>query len=105
MKKVINVLLLAVSLSLSLVCSSCGSQMERDATAVAKRAVEYNQELKRYESGSRFMGKPMSKHEFEEYTKEYTSFCNQMLEKYGETPEMHKEFTTMVNEKIKELEK
>ncbi|MBO7490118.1 MAG: hypothetical protein J6T88_07570 [Bacteroidales bacterium] len=77
--------------------------MERDAEKLAKRAIELEQVQKQFGNRSNLYGKPMSREELEEYTKEYMEYANQMLEKYGETPEMHTEFAKMVNKKMDEL--
>ncbi|MBQ6755036.1 MAG: hypothetical protein IJR03_07540 [Bacteroidales bacterium] len=82
---------------------ACSSQMERDATKLAKRAIELEQVQKRAGDRSNLGGKPMSREELETYTKEFIEYANQMLEKYNETPEMQKEFKELVEKKIEEM--
>lgn len=82
---------------------ACSSQMERDATKLAKRAIELEQVQKRAGDRSNLGGKPMGSEELENYTKEFIEYANQMLEKYNETPEMQKEFKELVDKKIEEM--
>ena len=83
--------------------ASCSSQMERDATKMAKRVVELEQVQKRMEDRSNLGGKRMSKQEFEQYSREYIEYANKMLEKYSETREQKQEFYQLVEKKAKEM--
>lgn len=51
---------LSIALGMMLAFPSCASQMERDATKMAKRAVEFEQITKRMEDRSNLGGKRMS---------------------------------------------
>ena len=82
---------------------SCSSQMERDATKMAKRVVEFEQVQKRMEDRSNLGGKRMSKQEFEQYSREYIEYANKMLEKYSETREQKQEFYQLVEKKADEM--
>ena len=84
---------------------SCSSQMERDATKMAKRVVEFEQVQKRMEDRSNLGGKRMSKQEFEQYSREYIEYANKMLEKYSETREQKQEFYQLVEKKANEMKK
>lgn len=84
---------------------SCASQMERDATKLAKRAVEFEQVQKRMGDRSNLGGKRMSEKEYQQYARDYIEFANKLNAKYNETPEMHEEFYNMVEDKMKELKK
>ena len=105
MKKVIITMSIALGMMLSF--PSCGSQMERDADKMAKRAVEFEQTTMRMEQQKRdrsnMNGKRMSEQEYRQYVREYTEFANQMLEKYGESQEMKAEFKRMVDRKIENI--
>lgn len=94
--------LLALSLTV-MFFASCSSQMERDATKMAKRVVELEQVQKRMEDRSNLGGKRMSKQEFEQYSREYIEYANKMLEKYSETREQKQEFYQLVEKKAKEM--
>lgn len=94
--------LLALSLTV-LFFASCSSQMERDATKMAKRVVEFQQVQKRMEDRSNLGGKRMSEQEFQQYAKEYMEYANKMLEKYSETPDQKHEFYQLVEKKAKEM--
>lgn len=94
--------LLALSLTV-MFFASCSSQMERDATKMAKRVVEFEQVQKRMEDRSNLGGKRMSKQEFEQYSREYIEYANKMLEKYSETREQKQEFYQLVEKKAKEI--
>lgn len=83
--------------------ASCSSQMERDATKMAKRVVELEQVQKRMEDRSNLGGKRMSKQEFEQYSREYIEYANKMLEKYSETREQKQEFYQFVEKKADEM--
>lgn len=83
--------------------ASCSSQMERDATKMAKRVVELEQVQKRMEDRSNLGGKRMSKQEFEQYSREYIEYANKMLEKYSETREQKQEFYQLVEKKADEM--
>lgn len=85
--------------------ASCSSQMERDATKMAKRVVEFEQVQKRMEDRSNLGGKRMSKQEFEQYSREYIEYANKMLEKYSETREQKQEFYQLVEKKANEMRK
>lgn len=98
-----NVRLVLIVSAAMTIFASCGSQMERDAEKMAKRAIEFEQVQKRFGDRSNLFGQPMSREELEKYNKEYIEYANQMFEKYGETPEMHTEFAQMVNKKMEEL--
>lgn len=82
---------------------SCSSQMERDATKMAKRVVEFEQVQKRMEDRSNLGGKRMSEQEFQQYAKEYMEYATKMLEKYSETPDQKHEFYQLVEKKAKEM--
>lgn len=94
--------LLALSLTV-MFFASCSSQMERDATKMAKRVVELEQVQKRMEDRSNLGGKRMSKQEFEQYSREYIEYANKMLEKYSETREQKQEFYQLVEKKADEM--
>ena len=83
--------------------ASCSSQMERDATKMAKRVVELEQVQKRMEDRSNLGGKRMPKQEFEQYSREYIEYANKMLEKYSETREQKQEFYQLVEKKADEM--
>lgn len=100
-KPCFTILLLSAA---ALLFSACGSQMERDADKMAKRAVEFRHTQERFADRSNMHGKPMSREELEEYSKEYIDYATKMLEKYDETPEMKREFYQLVEKKISEME-
>ena len=100
MKKLRLMIMICVSF---FVFSACGTSMERDAKKMAERAVEFEQTQRRFGHRSNLYGKPMSRAEYEQYTKEYIEFSNEMLAKYSETLEMQREFTEMVNKEIEKL--
>ena len=83
--------------------SSCGSQMERDATKMAERVVELEQVQKRMNNRSNFGGKRMSEQEYDQYAREYIEYANKMLEKYSETREQRQEFSRLVEKKADEM--
>lgn len=95
--------LLTIGLIL-LTCSACGSEIERDATKMAKSAIEINQIHQRMNDRSNLHGKPLSMEEVQRYEKEHIELFNKMSEKYGSSREEWKEFQQLVNQKIKELE-
>lgn len=82
--------------------AGCASEMERDATEVAERAVEMEEMAKSMHDRSNLSGNRMTRQEFDMYSREYIEFCNKMLEKYS-SREQHKEFTKLVNDKIEDL--
>lgn len=94
---------LSIALGMMLAFPSCASQMERDATKMAKRAVEFEQITKRMEDRSNLGGKRMSEQEYDQYARGYIEFAKNMFNKYDETPEMKEEFYEMVNDKMDEL--
>lgn len=96
---------LSVFMWMVLAFPSCSSQMERDATKLAKRAVELEQVQKRMEDRSNLGGKRMSEQEYQQYARDYIELANKLTMKYNDTPEMHEEFYKMVKEKMNELEK
>ena len=96
---------LSVIFGVILAFPSCASQMERDATKMAMRAVEFEQVQKRMEVRSNLGGKRMSEQEYQQYARDYIEFANKLNAKYNETPEMHEEFYDMVEYKMKELKK
>lgn len=99
-----RIISLISALSLTIVFFiSCSSSMERDATKMAKRAVEFEQVQKRMGDRSNIYGKRMTKQEYEQYSREYIEYANKMLEKYGETKEQRQEFNALVDKKIKEM--
>lgn len=100
MKKVLFSLLMIV---LVMTMVGCSSQMDRDATKMAKRVVELEQVQKRMEDRSNLGGKRMTKHEYEQYSRDYIEYANKMLEKYSETPEQKQEFYQLVEKKANEM--
>ena len=102
MKKVLFSLLMIV---LVMTMVGCSSQMDRDATKMAKRVVELEQVQKRMEDRSNLGGKRMTKQEYEQYSRDYIEYANKMLEKYSETPEQRREFYELVEEKANEMKK
>lgn len=100
MRKTLLSLLMLVSITITVGCSS---PMERDATKMAKRVIELEQVQKRMESRSNLYGKPMSKKEYEKYSREYIEYANKMIEKYGETREQRQQFFELVDRKVKEM--
>ncbi len=95
--------LLAAGLVL-LTVSACASEIERDATKMAESAIELNQLRQRMNDRSNLHGKPVSRQEFYRYEQKHIELFNQMSEKYGSSREQWKEFTQLVDEKIKESE-
>ncbi len=95
----INLLVLFLSV---IFLASCSSQIERDATEVAERAVEMEEMAKSMHDRSNLSGNRMTRQEFDMYSREYIEFCNKMLEKYS-SREQHEEFTKLVNDKIEDL--
>lgn len=96
--------LMLLTLSLTVMFfASCSSQMERDATKMAKRVVELEQVQKRMEDRSNLGGKRMTEQEYERYSREYIEYANKMLEKYGETREQKQEFYQLVEKKADEM--
>lgn len=91
------VLLLSVIL-----LAGCGSQMERDAKRLAKRAVEFEQVTKRMEDRSNLGGKRMTEEEYQKYALEQMEFANKMLEKY-KTPEQRQKFNELVKKEIEKI--
>lgn len=83
--------------------SSCSSPMERDAKRMAKRVIEFEQLQRRFEDRSNLFGKPISRQEIEQETKEFIEFANQMYDKYSESVENRQEFNEMVEKEIKKL--
>lgn len=81
----------------------CSSQMERDATKMAKRVVEHEQIRKRIEDRSNLGGKRMTEKEYEQYSREYIEYANKMLEKYSKTREQKQEFYQLVEKKANEI--
>lgn len=100
MKKVLFSLLMIVLVTTMVGCSS---QMDRDATKMAKRVVELEQVQKRIEDRSNLGGKRMTKQEYEQYSRDYFEYANKMLEKYSETPEQKREFYQLVEKKANEM--
>ena len=100
MKKVLFSLLMIVLVTTMVGCSS---QMDRDATKMAKRVVELEQVQKRMEDRSNLGGKRMTKQEYEQYSRDYFEYANKMLEKYSETPEQKREFYQLVEKKANEM--
>ena len=100
MKKVLFSLLMIV---LVMTMVGCSSQMDRDATRMAKRVVELEQVQRRMEDRSNLGGRRMTKQEYEQYSREYIDFANKMLEKYSETPEQRREFYQLVEKKADEM--
>ena len=94
--------LLALTLLVVLLLG-CSSQMDRDATKMAKRVVELEQVQKRMEDRSNLGGKRMTKQEYEQYSRDYIEYANKMLEKYSETPEQKREFYQLVEKKANEM--
>jgi outer membrane lipoprotein-sorting protein len=94
--------LLALTLLVVLLLG-CSSQMDRDATKMAKRVVELEQVQKRMEDRSNLGGKRMTKQEYEQYSRDYIEYANKMLEKYSETPEQKQEFYQLVEKKANEM--
>ena len=103
MKK--RLITLSVIFGMVLAFPSCASQMERDATKLAKRAVELEQVQKRMENRLNLGGKCMSEQEYQQYARDYIEFANKLTKKYNDTPEMREEFYEMVKEKMNELKK
>lgn len=96
--------LLTLSLSLSVVLLlGCSSQMDRDATKMAKRVVEHELVRKRMEDRSNLGGKRMTEKEYEQYSREYIEYANKMLEKYSTTREQKQEFYQLVEKKANEM--
>lgn len=85
--------------------TSCSSQMDRDATKMAKRVVEHEQVRKRMEDRSNLGGKRMTEQEYEQYSREYIEYANKMLEKYSDTREQKQEFYQLVEKKASEMRK
>jgi len=83
--------------------ASCASQMDRDATKMAKRVVELEQVQKRMEDRSNLSGKRMTEKEYEQYSREYIEYANKMLEKYSKTREQKQEFYQLVEKKANEM--
>lgn len=83
--------------------AGCSSQMERDATKMAKRVVEHEQVRKRMEDRSNLGGKRMTEKEYEQYSREYIEYANKMLEKYSKTREQKQEFYQLVEKKANEM--
>ena len=102
-KNVNSICTILIACAFFFVCSACGSQMERDASKLAKRAVEMEQVQQRFGDRSNLQGKPMSREELNAYIEEYTEYTNQMLEKYSQTPEMSAEFIQLVDAKKQQL--
>lgn len=100
MKKALFSLLMIVLVTTMVGCSS---QMDRDATKMAKRVVELEQVQKRMEDRSNLGGKRMTKQEYEQYSRDYFEYANKMLEKYSETPEQKREFYQLVEKKANEM--
>ena len=100
MKKALFSLLMIV---LVMTMVGCSSQMDRDATKMAKRVVELEQVQKRMEDRSNLGGKRMTKQEYEQYSRDYIEYANKMLEKYSETPEQKREFYQLVEKKANEM--
>lgn len=88
---------------LAFILTGCSSQMDRDATKMAKRVVELERLQKRMEDRSNLRGKRMSEQEYEQYSRENVEYANKMLEKYSETPGQKKEFYQLVERKAKEM--
>ena len=85
--------------------AGCSSQMDRDATKMAKRVVEHEQVRKRMEDRSNLGGRRMTEQEYEQYSREYIEYANKMLEKYSETREQKQEFYQLVEKKANEMRK
>lgn len=85
--------------------TSCSSQMDRDATKMAKRVVEHEQVRKRMEDRSNLGGKRMTEQEYEQYSREYIEYANKMLEKYSDTRVQKQEFYQLVEKKADEMRK
>lgn len=85
--------------------TSCSSQMDRDATKMAKRVVEHEQIRKRMEDRSNLGGKRMTEQEYEQYSREYIEYANKMLEKYSDTRVQKQEFYQLVEKKADEMRK
>ena len=94
--------LIVLFLSIMLL-AGCSSQMERDATQMAKRVVELEQVQRRMEDRSNLGGRRMTEQEYEQYSREYIDFANKMLEKYNATPEQRREFYQLVEKKADEM--
>lgn len=95
--------LLATGLVL-LAVSSCGSEMDRDASKIAESAIELQHLRQRAADRSNLHGKPVSRQELQRYAQKHVELFNQMNEKYGSSPEQWNEFKQLVNQKIKEAE-
>lgn len=93
--------LLVIVLAMTMV--GCSTQMDRDATKMAKRVVELEQVQRRMEDRSNLGGKRMTKQEYEQYSRDYIEYANKMLEKYSETPEKKREFYQLVEKKANEM--
>lgn len=85
--------------------TSCSSQMDRDATKMAKRVVEHEQVRKRMEDRSNLGGKRMTEQEYEQYSREYIEYANKMLEKYSDTRVQKQQFYQLVEKKADEMRK
>lgn len=85
--------------------AGCSSQMDKDATRMAKRVVEMEQVKARMGDRSNLGGKRMSKQEYEQYSQEYVEYANKMLEKYSETSDQKHEFYQLVEQKVNEMTK
>jgi hypothetical protein len=94
---------LSIALGMMLAFPSCASQMERDATKMAKRAIEFEQTTKRMEDRSNLGGKRMSEQEYDQYARDYIEFANQLHKKYSQTPEEQERFYQLVEKKRNEL--
>jgi len=100
MKKVLYLLLMLIPVTLM---PGCSSSMDKDATKMAKRVVEFEQVQRRMEDRSNLGGKRMSEQEYQQYARDYMEYANKMLEKYSETPEQKREFYQLVEKKANEM--
>lgn len=92
-------LLFSIVSVMAMIFTACSSEIERDADMMIQREIEYRETNIRFLDRSNLHGKPMSRQELEAYNREYEEFCNQMMAKYSQTPEMRDEFKQLLNEK------
>lgn len=81
----------------------CDSNIESDATRMAKKSLELEKVQKQMGNRSNLGGKRMSNDEYNEYCRDYINFANKMSEKYSETLEQHRAFSKLVEQKKREL--